>query len=48
LATLVRLVAERSLSAEVGWRGPWKQFAEAVEMLLGGRMNGKAVLDVRA
>jgi hypothetical protein len=36
-----------SLSVEIGWRGPWNQFAEAVNMLGGGRLNGKAVLDVR-
>jgi NADPH2:quinone reductase len=48
LSTLVRLVASRSLSVAIGWRGPWKQFAEAVEMLRGRRVNGKAVLDVRA
>jgi NADPH2:quinone reductase len=36
------------LSVEIGWRGPWNQFAEAVNMLGGGRLNGKAVLDVRA
>jgi NADPH:quinone reductase len=48
LFTLLRLVADRSLSVEIGWHGPWKQFAEAVEMLRGRRVNGKAVLDVRA
>jgi NADPH:quinone reductase len=48
LSTLVGLVADRSLSVGIGWRGPWKQFAEAAEMLRGRRVNGKAVLDVRA
>jgi NADPH:quinone reductase len=47
LATLVRLVADRSLSVEIGWRGPWDRIAEAVEVLRGRRLNGKAVLDVR-
>jgi NADPH:quinone reductase len=47
LATLVRLVADRSLSVEIGWRGPWERIADAVEMLRGRRLNGKAVLDVR-
>jgi NADPH:quinone reductase len=48
LSTLVRLVADGSLSVEIGWRGPWKQFAEAVNLLGGRRVNGKAVLDLRA
>jgi NADPH2:quinone reductase len=48
LSTLVRLLANRSLSVEIGWRGPWKQFAEAVELLRGRRVNGKAVLDLCA
>ena len=48
LATLVRLLAEGSLSAEIGWRGPWERMPEAVEMLVGRRVNGKAVLDVAA
>jgi NADPH2:quinone reductase len=47
LATLVQLVAEGTLTAEVGWRGTWERVAEAVEALRGRRMNGKAVLDVR-
>jgi NADPH2:quinone reductase len=48
LATLVRLVADGSLGVEFGWRGPWERFAEAVEMLRGRRVNGKAVLDLAA
>jgi NADPH2:quinone reductase len=47
LATLVQLLADRSLTVEIGWRGPWEQIADAVEMLRGRRLNGKAVLDVR-
>jgi NADPH:quinone reductase-like Zn-dependent oxidoreductase len=47
LATLVRLVAAGRLAVEVGWRGSWEQVAEAAEALLGRRVNGKAVLDVR-
>lgn len=47
LSTLVRLVADRSLTVEIGWRGPWNQFTEAVEALRGRRVNGKAVLDLR-
>lgn len=48
LSTLVRLLANGSLGVEIGWRGPWKQFAEAVEALRGRRVNGKAVLDLCA
>jgi NADPH2:quinone reductase len=48
LSTLVRLVADGSLSVEIGWRGPWKQFADAVNLLGGRRVTGKAVLDLRA
>jgi len=47
LAILVQLVAAGRLAVEVGWRGPWERVAEAAEALLGRRVNGKAVLDVR-
>ncbi len=46
LATLVRLVADGSLSVEIGWRGTWERIAEAVEALRGRRVRGKAILDV--
>jgi len=48
LSTLLGLVADHSLSVAIGWRGSWTRFAEAAEMLRGRRVNGKAVLDVRA
>lgn len=47
LSTLVRLVAEGALGVEIGWRGPWAQFAEAETVLRERRVNGKAVLDLR-
>jgi NADPH:quinone reductase-like Zn-dependent oxidoreductase len=47
LATLMQLVAAGRLAVEVGWRGAWEQVAEAAQALLGRRVNGKAVLDVR-
>jgi NADPH:quinone reductase-like Zn-dependent oxidoreductase len=47
LATLVRLVAAGRLAVEVGWRGPWERVAEAAQALVGRRVNGKVVLDVR-
>jgi NADPH:quinone reductase len=46
LATLVQLLADRPLAVEIGWRGPWERIADAVEMLRGRRLSGKAVLDV--
>jgi NADPH2:quinone reductase len=47
LANLVGLVAGGRLSVDVGWRGPLAQVAEAAEALVGRRVNGKAVLDLR-
>jgi NADPH:quinone reductase len=47
LATLVKFVADGSLSVEIGWRGTWDRIAEAVRALSGRRVSGKAVLDVR-
>ena len=47
LASLVRLVADRALIVEIGWRGPWERILDAVEALRGRRLNGKAILDVR-
>jgi NADPH:quinone reductase-like Zn-dependent oxidoreductase len=46
LSTLVRLVQERELQVEIGWRGPLEKFADAAEALSDRRINGKAVLDV--
>jgi NADPH2:quinone reductase len=48
LATLATFVADGSLSVEIGWRGAWDRIAEAVGALRGRRVQGKAVLDVRA
>jgi NADPH2:quinone reductase len=48
LATLVRLLGAGALSVEIGWRGPWERVSEAVELLRGRQLKGKAVLDVRA
>jgi NADPH:quinone reductase-like Zn-dependent oxidoreductase len=47
LATLVQLVVDGSLSVEIGWRGPWEQVTQAAEALVGRRVTGKAVLDLR-
>jgi hypothetical protein len=41
----MQLDAEGRLAVEVAWRGrPWERVAEA---LLGRRVNGEAILDVR-
>ncbi|MGH3546788.1 MAG: zinc-binding dehydrogenase [Pseudonocardiaceae bacterium] len=45
LAYLLDLVAAGRLTVDVGWRGSWRQFDEAVAGLLGRRFAGKAVLD---
>lgn len=47
LAELVRLTAEGILVPEVGWRGSWERFAEAVDELSGRRVVGKAVFDLK-
>jgi NADPH:quinone reductase len=46
LLTLVGMLADGSLTVEIGWRGPWEQFTEAVETIQGRRLTGKAVLDI--
>lgn len=46
LTTLLALVAAGKLKVEIGWRGPWERYDEAIDALLGRRVNGKAVLDV--
>jgi NADPH:quinone reductase-like Zn-dependent oxidoreductase len=48
LATLVQLLADGGLTVEIGWRGPWEQVAQAAEALVGRRVHGKAVLDLRS
>ena len=46
LALLLGLVAAGDLTVDVGWRGSWFRFDEAVGELLGRRVTGKAVIDV--
>jgi NADPH:quinone reductase-like Zn-dependent oxidoreductase len=46
LATLLALMVAGQVKAEIGWRGPWERFEEAIEALLARRVKGKAVLDV--
>ncbi|MEI5098157.1 zinc-binding dehydrogenase [Streptomyces sp. PmtG] len=47
LAHLLGLLEAGRLDPQIGWRGPWDTAAEAAEALLGRRVRGKAVLDVR-
>lgn len=46
LAVLLGFVADGGLSPEIGWRGSWERFDEAIQALLERRVPGKAVLDV--
>lgn len=46
LSTLVGLVASRTLTVEIGWRGHWERVADAADALRGRRVSGKAVLDL--
>lgn len=43
---LAGLVAAGRLRPQIGWRGEWRRFEEAITALLGRRVAGKAVLDV--
>ena len=46
LALLLRLVATGDLTVDLGWRGSWYRFDEAVDELLGRRVTGKAIIDI--
>ena len=46
LAYLVGLLAAGELDPQVGWRGSWDRASEAVGLLLGRQVRGKAVLEV--
>jgi NADPH:quinone reductase len=47
LTYLLSLVAQGRLEVPIGWRGSWERAGEASAALLGRRISGKAVLDVR-
>ena len=47
LAYLAALTAAGRLDPQVGWRGPLEDAAEAADALIGRRVLGKAVLEVR-
>ena len=46
LALLLGLVASGDLTVDVGWRGSWFRFDDAVDELLGRRVTGKAIIDI--
>lgn len=46
LQPLLGWFAEGRLRVDVSWRGSWERYAEAIEILVGRRLHGKAVLDV--
>jgi NADPH:quinone reductase-like Zn-dependent oxidoreductase len=47
LATLIDLASRGLLSVQVGWRDSWERVGAAIEALLGRRVAGKAVIDLR-
>jgi NADPH:quinone reductase-like Zn-dependent oxidoreductase len=46
LTWLAGQVASGRLDPGISWRGGWEQAQEAVALLLGRRLHGKAVLDL--
>ncbi|GII95188.1 hypothetical protein Ssi02_54190 [Sinosporangium siamense] len=46
LAYLIHLLEKGELDPQIGWRGPWERVDEAIDALLGRRVQGKAVLDL--
>lgn len=48
LARLVDLVAAGRVVVSIGWRNSWKAFADAASALRERRVDGKAVLDIKA
>jgi NADPH:quinone reductase-like Zn-dependent oxidoreductase len=47
LTWLASRVASGELDPRISWRGSWDDAARATEALLGRRLHGKAVLDIR-
>lgn len=46
LQRLVALLDTRRLDPQIGWRGDWTNFGDAVQALRGRHVAGKAVLDL--
>jgi NADPH:quinone reductase-like Zn-dependent oxidoreductase len=47
LSYLVELVSLGELDPQIGWRGDWRQSADAADALLERRVRGKVVLDLQ-
>lgn len=47
LAYLAEAISLGQLDPQIGWRGDWRRAIEAVDALLGRRVRGKIVLDLR-
>lgn len=46
LTYLLRWLADGKLDPQIGWRGDWSRVSEAIELLLGRKLPGKAVLEI--
>jgi len=47
LSYLVELVSRGEFDPQIGWRGDWRQAADAADALLERRVRGKVVLYIR-
>lgn len=47
LEHLLRLLEQKKIDPQIGWRGDWSRVAEAADALLERRVLGKAVLDLK-
>jgi len=47
LAYLLARLAEGAVDPQIAWRGRWEDAAHAADLLLGRKINGKAILRVR-
>jgi NADPH:quinone reductase-like Zn-dependent oxidoreductase len=46
LAFLVRMMIDSELDPHITWRKSWTEYAEAVDLMAGRRLHGKAVLEI--
>ncbi|MEJ7650221.1 MAG: zinc-binding dehydrogenase [Nakamurella sp.] len=47
LTTMLHLLASGRIDAQIGWRGSWTRFDEAVSALAARKVLGKVVLDIQ-
>lgn len=47
LSTLVQMVADGSVTVQIGWQGSWQHLDEAAAALRDRKVSGKAVLNLR-